>query len=207
MVIQLEWWQWILPAVIACGVVGLYMGWRIMGLWTVGVFFSGLVAARLGPKLDLFINKFLSVMGQFFAIAADKDESSIHTPQIVIASPWEPVSTAALFLALVMLSWWIARKLTSRHDTGVLGYLLGGVFGVLASIVGLSQAFDYWADFVKRSGNNPAGQAAITVPQISVGVAALPSSNPLVGMAALALGLFLLIIIVYTVWRAVRPTL
>ncbi len=69
MTITLEWWQWVLPAVAACFVVGLYMGWRIMGLWTVGVFFSSLVAARLGPKLDLFINKLLSVAGQFFAIA------------------------------------------------------------------------------------------------------------------------------------------
>jgi hypothetical protein len=72
MVITLEWWQWVLPAVIAAVMVGLYNGWRVMGLWTVGVFFSGLVAARLGPKLDLFINKMLSVGGQFFAIASDK---------------------------------------------------------------------------------------------------------------------------------------
>lgn len=207
MVIQLEWWQWVLPAVIACAVVGLYMGWRIMGLWTIGVFFSALVAAKLGPKLDLFLNKFISVMGQFFAIAADKPESSIKTPQIEIASPWEPVSTAALFLSLVALSWWIARKLTSRTDIGVLGYLIGGVFGVLASVIALSQGFDYWSDFVKRSGNNPAGQAAITVPQISVGVAGLPGSNPLMGMVPIAIGLFLLIIIVYTIWRAVRTTL
>ena len=80
MTITLEWWQWVLPAVVACGVVGLYMGWRIMGLWTVGIFFSGLVAARLGPKLDLLLNKLLNVGGQFFAIATDKAEASINTP-------------------------------------------------------------------------------------------------------------------------------
>lgn len=207
MTITLEWWQWVLPAVIACAVVGLYMGWRVMGLWTVGVFFSGLVAAKLGPKMDLFINKFFSVMGQFFAIAADKDENSVHTPQIEIASPWEPVSTAALFLFLVFVSWWIARKLTGRSDLGPLGYLIGGAFGAIACVIALSQAFDYWSDFVKRSGTNPAGQAVVTVPQIQVGVAGLPSANPLVGMATIAIGLFLLIVIVYTIWRAIRTTL
>jgi hypothetical protein len=206
MVITLEWWQWVLPAIVACAVVGLYMGWRIMGLWTVGVFFSGLVAARLGPKLDLLINKLFSVAGQFFAIAADKDESSIHTPTIQIASPWEPVATGGLFVGLIMLSWWIARKLTTRGDVGLVGHLVGGVFGGLASIIGLSQGFDYWADFVQRSGNNPSGTASVTVPQISVGVAGLPSSNPLMGLATVSIGLFLLLVIVYTIWRAVRTT-
>jgi hypothetical protein len=206
MVITLEWWQYILPAFIACAVVGLYMGWRIMGLWTVGVFFSGLVAARLGPKLELFINKFFSVMGEFFAIAADKDKAAIPTPQVSIASPWEPVATSALFLLLVVMSWWVARKLAGRGDTGVLGYLIGAIFGVLACLVAVSQAFDYWSDFVKRSGGNPVAGTTITVPQISVGVAGIPSSNPLMGLATLAIGLFLLIIIVYTIWRAIRPT-
>src|SRR5436190_16428421 len=105
MTITLEWWEYVLPAIIACGAVGLYKGWRMMGLWTVGVFFSGLVAARLGPKLDVLITKLLSVGGQFFAIAANKDESSIHTPKITIASPWEPVATGVLFFALVVASW------------------------------------------------------------------------------------------------------
>src|SRR3954471_9143364 len=107
MTITLEWWQWVIPAIVASAVVGVYMGWRIMGMWTVGVFFSGLVAARLGPKLDVFLSKVLSVADKFFAIAADKDESSISTPKITIASPWEPISTAAFFLGLVMLSWLI----------------------------------------------------------------------------------------------------
>jgi len=207
MTITLEWWQWVLPAIVACFVIGLYMSWRVMGLWTVGVFFSGLVAARLGPKLDLFINKLFSVGGQFFAIAADKEESSISTPQISIASPWEPVGTGALFIALVILSWWIARKLASSGETGLVGHLIGGVFGALASIIGLSQGFDYWVDFVQRSGNPTAGVgASLTVPQISVGVAGLPESNPLVGLATVAIGLFLLMVIVYTIWRALRAT-
>src|SRR5436305_8327397 len=110
MTITLEWWQWVMPAIVASTVVGLYMGYRVMGLWTVAVFFSGLVAARLGPKLDLFINKLLSVGGQFFAIAADKDETSISTTKITIASPLEPMATGLLFIALVVLSWWITRK-------------------------------------------------------------------------------------------------
>ncbi len=206
MTITLEWWQYVLPAFVACAVVGLYRGWRVMGLWTLGVFFSGLVAARLGPKLELFINKFFSVMGEFFAIAADKDRTSIPTPQVSIASPWEPVATGMLFVALIVISWWVARKLTGRGDVGVLGYLLGGIFGVLACLVAVSQAFDYWADFVRRSGGNPAAGTTITVPQISVGVAGIPSANPLMGLATLAIGLFLLLIIVYTIWRAIRPT-
>ncbi len=202
MVITLEWWQWVLPAVFLAVVAGLYMGWKIMGLWTIGVFFSGLVAAKLGPKLDLLFNKALSVFGQFAAIATDKPENSITAPQVDIPSPWEPVATGALFLTLVAFSWWVARKLASRN-TGIMDSLIGGVFGGLASILALSQSFDYWADFVQRSGNNPTS----ATPQLSIGVAALPSTNPLVGMATVALGLFLLIVIVYTIWRAVKAAL
>lgn len=202
MVITLEWWQWVLPAVFLAVVAGLYMGWKIMGLWTIGVFFSGLIAAKLGPKLDLLFNKALSVFGQFAAIATDKPEDTISTPQIEIASPWEPVATGVLFILLVIFAWWVARKLAAR-STGILDSLIGGVFGALASILALSQAFDYWADFVSRSGNNP----TTVTPQVSIGVAALPSTNPLVGMATVALGLFLLIVIVYTIWRAVKAAL
>jgi hypothetical protein len=200
--ITLEWWQWVLPAIAAAVFAGLYNGWRIMGLWTVGVFFSGLVAARLGPKLELFINKMLSVLGQMFAIAADKPEESVPTPTVQIASPWEPVATAGLFVGLIVLSWWIARRLAGSDDIGVMGRLIGGVFGGIAAIVGLSQGFDYWTDFVARSGNNP----TTAVPQISVGVAGLPSTNPLVGLATMSIGLFLVIIIVYTIWRAMRTS-
>jgi hypothetical protein len=200
--ITLEWWQWMLPAIVAAVVVGLYKGWRIMGLWTVGVFFSGLVAARLGPKLELFINKALNVGGQFFAIAADRPEEAVPTPTVQITSPWEPVATAGLFAALIILSWWIAKRLSSSDDIGLVGRLIGGVFGGIAAIVGLSQGFDYWTDFVARSGNNP----TTAVPQISVGVAGLPSTNPLMGLATMAIGLFLVIIIVYTIWRALRTS-
>jgi hypothetical protein len=206
MTITLEWWQWVMPAIVASAVVGLNVGWRVMGLWTVGVFFSGLVAARLGPKLDLFINKLLSVGGQFFAIATDKPETSVPTPTVTIASPWEPVGTAVLFVLLVMLSWWVARRLAGGGEVSLLGRLVGGAFGALAAIIGLSQGFDYWADFVARSGVNPTAGAAVTVPQVSIGVAGLPSSNPLVGLATVAIGLFLLLVIVYTIWRALRAT-
>jgi hypothetical protein len=204
--ITLEWWQWLLPAVVACAAMGLMAGWRVGGLWTVGVFFSGLVAARLGPKLDLLLTKLLNVGGQFFAIAADKEDASITTPKITIASPWEPLATGGLFLALVIASWWIARRLAGSGDVGLIGHLIGGVFGAIASIIALSQGFDYWADFVSRSGNNPTSSASVVVPQISVGVAGLPSSNPLVGMATVGIGLFLLLVIVYTVWRALRTS-
>jgi hypothetical protein len=200
--ITLEWWQWVLPAIVAAVVAGLYNGWRIMGLWTVGVFFSGLVAARMGPKLELFINKLLNVMGQFFAIASDRPEGTVPTPTVTIASPWEPVATAGLFAVLIVLSWWIARRLAGSDDMGPVGRLIGGVFGGIAAIVGLSQGFDYWTDFVTRSGNNP----TVSVPQITVGVAGLPSTNPLVGLATMAIGLFLVIIIVYTIWRALRTS-
>jgi len=202
MTITLEWWQLVLPAVVAAVMVGLYMGWRIMGLWTVGIFFSGLVAAKLGPKLDVLINKFINVGGQFVAIATDKPDGSITTPQITIATPFEPIATGGLFALLVILSWWIARKLASR-STGIIDSIIGGIFGVLAAVIGLSQGFDYWADYVKRSGNNP----TTAVPQVTVGMATMPESNPLMGLATAALGLFLLIIIVYTIWRALKATL
>lgn len=191
-----------LPAVFLAVVAGLYMGWKIMGLWTIGVFFSGLIAAKLGPKLDLLFTKMLSVFGQFAAIATDKPDTSINTPTIDIASPWEPVATGLLFASLVVFAWWMARKLAGRSH-GILDSLIGGVFGALASILALSQAFEYWADFVQRSGSNP----TTIVPQVSIGMAALPSTNPLVGMATVALGLFLLIIIVYTIWRALKTAL
>lgn len=137
MVITLEWWQWVLPAVFLAVVAGLYMGWKIMGLWTIGVFFSGLIAARLGPKLDLLFNKALSVFGQFAAIATDKPENSISAPQVDIPSPWEPLATGALYVTLVAFSWWVARKLAGRN-VGFLDSLIGGVFGALASILALS---------------------------------------------------------------------
>ena len=106
-----------------------------------------------------------------------------------------------------MLSWLIARKLGNRDEIGILGHLLGGVFGAIASIVALSQFFDYWADFVARSGANPASAAtSVTVPQLSIGVAGVPTSNPLVGLTTIAIGLFLLLVIVYTIWRALRAT-
>jgi hypothetical protein len=206
MTIQLEWWQWTLPLIVALVVVGLYQGWRVMAIWTVGVYFSALVASKLGPKLDLLINKFFSVIGQFFAIAADREEGSIETPRIDIASPWEPLATAGLFVGLIFLAWWIARKLAAREGVGLLGHILGGAFGAVAAILAMSGAFDYWSDFVSRSGN-PTSGSQLTVPQISIGVAALPDTNPLVGLAGLALGLFLLIIIVYTIWRVVRTAL
>jgi hypothetical protein len=203
MVISLEWWQLVLPLMVAAVAAGFYMGWRIMGLWTVGVFFSGLVAAKMGPKLDLFINKFLNVGGQFVAIATDKPDGSIPTPQIVIASPLEPLATGGLFLLLVILSWWIARRLASRGGGGLIDSIIGGLFGAVAAVIGISQAFDYWADYVQRSGNNPTSAA----PQVTVGIAAMPASNPLAGIATGAVGLFLLIIIVYTIWRALKAAL
>ena len=198
MIITLEWWQWMLPAVVLAVVAGLYVGWKVMGLWTIGVFFSGLAAARVGPKLDLIFSKLLSVMGQFAAIATDKPEDSVHTPTVQIASAWEPVATGGLYLVLICFSWWVVRRLAGRG-----GGLLEGLFGGLASVLALSQAFDYWSDFVKRSGSNP---TAVT-PQISIGMEALPSTNPLMGMATVAFGLFLLIVIVYTIWRAVKAAL
>ena len=172
---KLEWWQWVLglSAVFLAVVAGLYMGWKIMGLWTIGVFFSGLVAAKLGPKLDLLLNKFFSVLWQFTGIATDKPEETIPTPQIEIASPWEPMATAILFLMLVVFAWWVARELATRGG-GLLDSLIGGIFGALASILALSQAFDYWADFVRRSGNNPSS----VTPQVTVGVAALHPPTP-----------------------------
>jgi len=203
MVISLEWWQLVLPLMVAAVVAGFYMGWRIMGLWTVGVFFSGLVAAKMGPKLDLFINKFLNVGGQFVAIATDKPDGSIPTPQIVIASPLEPLATGGLFLLLVILSWWIARRLASRGGGGLIDSVIGGLFGAVAAVIAISQAFDYCADYVQRSGNNPTSAA----PQVTVGIAAMPASNPLAGIATGAVGLFLLIIIVYTIWRALKAAL
>jgi hypothetical protein len=203
MVIALEWWQLVLPLVVAAVVAGFYMGWRIMGLWTVGVFFSGLVAAKMGPKLDLFINKFLNVGGQFVAIATDKPDGSIPTPQITIASPLEPVATGGLFAALVILSWWIARRLAARGGSGIIDSLIGGLFGAVAAVIGLSQGFDYWTDYVQRSGNNPTSAA----PQVTVGIAAMPAANPLAGISTGAIGLFLLIIIVYTIWRAVKAAM
>jgi hypothetical protein len=203
MVIALEWWQLVLPLVVAAVAAGFYMGWRIMGLWTVGVFFSGLVAAKMGPKLDLFINKFLNVGGQFVAIATDKPDGSIPTPQITIASPLEPLATGGLFILLVILSWWIARRLASRGGGGIFDSIIGGLFGAVAAVIAISQGFDYWASYVQRSGNNPTS----TAPQVTVGIAAMPASNPLGGIATGAIGLFLLIIIVYTIWRAVKAAL
>ncbi len=204
MTITLEWWQWLLPVVVACAAIGLMMGYKIMGLWTVGVFFSGLVAASGGPKLGLFLTKIVSVAGQFFAIAASKDETSIITPKVTIASPWEPVATGVFYLMLIVLSWWVARKLGTTDEVAIVGRLVGAVFGGIAAVLALSQAFGYWTDFVSRNGSNPSEGASVVVPQIAIGVAGLPSSNPFVGMATMAIGLFLLLIIVYTIWRALR---
>ena len=204
MIINLEWWQWLLPAVIASAVMGVYMGWRVMAIWTVGVYFSGLIAHALGPKLERLINKVLSVFAQFVALAMDREESAVSSPTIDIASPWEPFATGIFFVTLVFLSWWVARRLTGRGELGLLGHLLGGVFGGLAAIVGLAQGLNYWSDFVARSGSNPSGGAGLTVPQISIGVAPLPDSNPLATMICPLMGLFILLILVYTFFRVFR---
>ncbi|MEO6457755.1 MAG: hypothetical protein ABIO92_05720 [Chloroflexia bacterium] len=207
MIINLEWWQWLLPLVIASAVMGVYMGWRVMAIWTMGVYFSGLIAHTMGPKLERLINKVLSVFAQFVALAMDRDESAISSPTIDITSPWEPFATGIFFVSLVFLSWWVARKLTNRGELGLLGHLLGGVFGGLAAIVGLAQGLNYWSDFVARSGSNPSGGAGLTVPQISIGVAPLPDNNPLATMICPLMGLFILLILVYTFWRVFRKAI
>src|SRR4028118_35289 len=116
MTITLEWWQYILPAFVACAVVGLYMGWRVMGLWTVGVFFSGLVAARLGPTPDPSAPESFAARAGRCALAADKDRAAIPTPQVSIASPWEPVATGMLFVALIVISRRVGRHLSGRRE-------------------------------------------------------------------------------------------
>lgn len=175
------WWALSLGLLAFLYVSGLLAGWRVMAIRAVGLFFGGLVAARLGPKVELIVSNLFGV--------------TLQSPGNGIIVPWEPVATAALYVFLVAVSWWVGGKLADANGLGWFGHLTGGLLGALAFIVGLSQTLDYWRDFTQRSG------VAVT----SGGVYAL--GDRIGGFVSLAIGLLLLIIIVYSVWRTIRVTL
>ena len=57
MVINLNWVIIELAFVLATALLGFMIGWKYMAIWTVGVFFSTIVASKIGPRLVLLLEQ------------------------------------------------------------------------------------------------------------------------------------------------------
>jgi hypothetical protein len=208
MVISLDWGIVEAAFVVATALLGFMIGWKYMAIWTVGVFFSTIVASKIGPKLGLLINKVFSVGAQFFAIATGRDENAVSAPTIAIPETLMPLAIAVFFLLLVLFSYWIARKLGNPVAIGLLGKIMGAIFGGLGTILALSEITSYYQQYVAANGGRDplATGFTLSIPTVSVGVGGAPTFD-WASMGTLAIALFLVLLIVYTIWRVVRTVI
>jgi len=207
MVISLDWGIVEAAFVVATALLGFMLGWKYMAIWTVGVFFSTIVASKIGPKLALLINKLFSVGAQFLAIATGRDENAVSAPTIAIPETLLPLAIAVFFLLLVLFAFWIARKLGNAIAVGLLGKIMGAIFGGLGTILALSEITTYYQQYVTASGNNPLATGfTLSIPTVSVGVGGAPTFD-WASMGTLAIALFLVLLIGYTIWRVVRTVI
>jgi hypothetical protein len=205
MTINLDWVLVELAFVVATALLGFLVGWKYMAIWTVGVFFSSIVADKIGPNLMLLINKMIGVGAQFLGIATTGNENSVTAPTVTLTEAQQQLAIAGFFLFLVLFSYWIARKLGNGIDVGLLGKIVGAIFGGLGTVFVLSVLSQYYQSFATKNGSDPlAGNLNLSVPTVSIGLGGTSGAADWVGLGTLAIALFLLLLVVYTIWRVVR---
>ncbi len=208
MVFTVDWLYIEVAFVIATFFLGLFVGWKYMAIWTVAVFFATMAADAIGPRLGLLINKFLSVGAQFIAIGTGKPEGSISAPSIAISDAQLPLAQAILFLVLTLFTIWVARKLGNKRDVGLLGLLTGGIFGALGTVIALGKLADYYKSYVAKSNNDfLANSLNLTLPGVTFGSANGSGAGSWAGLGGIALAAFLMLFIIYVIWRVVRTVL
>lgn len=208
MVFTVDWIYIEAAFVLATFFLGLFAGWKYMAIWTVAVFFATMAADAIGPKLGLLINKFLSVGAQFLAIGLGRPDNSVSAPSVAISDTQLPLAQAILFLVLVLFTIWIARKLGNKIAVGLLGLLMGGVFGALGTIIALGKLADYYKSYVAKGGNDfLANSLNLTLPGVTLGSTAGSGAASWSGLVGVALAAFLMLFVVYVIWRVVRAVL
>ena len=208
MVITLDWVIIEVAFVVATALLGFLIGWKYTAIWTVGVFFATIVASKLGPRLMELINKLLSVGAQFLAIGLGRSETSINAPTISIPDAQLPLATAVFFVLLTFFAAWIANKLGNNIAVGLLGKIMGAIFGALGTILILSEVSNYYQQFVAKNGSDPlANSLHLGIPTITLGFGGQSGAADWAGLGTLAVALFLMLLIIYTIWRVVRTVL
>jgi len=203
MVINLNWVIIELAFVLATALLGFMIGWKYMAIWTVGVFFSTIVASKIGPRLVLLLNKMLSVGAQLLGITLNGSETSVKAPSISVPDSQLPLLVAAFFLFLVFFAYWVARRLGNSIDVGLLGKIMGAIFGGLGALIALSEVSNYYNDFVARNGSDPLAGTLSLNPSLTIGVGA----GDLAGYGTMAMALFLILLVIYVIWRVARRTI
>ena len=104
----------------------------------------------------------------------------------------------------------MARKLGNAVAVGLAGKLFGAVFGALGTVLVLSEAGELLpAVRAARAGNDPLAKAL--QPRHSDGQRGLrrqrPGATDWAGLGTLAIALFLMLLLLYIVWRVVRMVL
>ncbi|HUS16597.1 MAG TPA: hypothetical protein VM536_16500 [Chloroflexia bacterium] len=205
MTINLDWQLVELAFVVATALLGFLIGWKYMAIWTVGVFFATIVASKLGPRLGQLLDKVLAVGAQFLGIALNGNESAVKAPTVVISDAQQPLAVAVFFLLLVLFAAWVARALGNSIAVGLLGKILGLVFGGLGTVLVLSELSTYYQQFVQKNGSDPlAGSLNLSLPTITLGFGGTSGATDWAGLGTLAMALFLMLLIIYTIWRVVR---
>ncbi len=208
MTIGLDWVLLEVAFVVATALLGFLVGWKYMAIWVVGVFFSAIVADKIGPRLLLLTNKILGVGAQFLGIAINGNENGLKAPTVVLNDAQQQLAVAGFFLFLVLFSYWIARKLGNGIAVGLLGKIMGAVFGALGTIYSLSVVSNYYKDFVTKNGSDPlANNFTLGIPTITLGLGGNSGAQDWAGLGTLAIALFLMLLVVYTIWRVVRNVL
>ncbi len=206
MALTLDWGVIETAFVVATALLGFLIGWKYMAIWTVGVFFATQIASRLGPKLMELINALLGAAVQFFAIMVGKPEGSIPSPTIVISDANVPMATGLFFLFLISIAVWISRALGNNINVGLLGKTMGAIFGGLGTILILSEVSNYYQQYVALGGRDPlAGTLHLAIPALTIG--GQSGAPNWAGLGTIAIALFVLSLVIYTIWRVVRTVL
>ena len=208
MTLNLDWILVEMAFVVATALLGFIKGWKYMAIWTVAVFFSTIVASKIGPQLERLLNKVVSVGAEFIAIGLGRADNSVTAPTLNIPDANQPLAVAVFFLVLVLFSIWIARKLGNAIDIGIAGKLFGAIFGALGTILVLSELANYYKDYVTKSGKDPlASNFTLGIPTVTLGLGGSSGANDWASLGTLAMAMFLMLLVVYVIWRVVRTVL